>query len=98
MKTCVSTVQEQAHYWNNFVAFDEIWASPWTATQCQLYEWHHPGTTKTHGLKNPSPMTATNIFARGVQGVTVHHPTTQDQNQNAHYSQVTSAVMYVSYS
>jgi len=43
-------------------------------------------------------MTATNIFARGVQGVTVHHPTTQDQNQNAHYSQVTSAVMYVSYS
>jgi len=50
-----------------------------------MYEWHHPGNTKTQGLKNPSPVTATNIFAHGIQGVTMHHPTLQGQNQNAHY-------------
>jgi len=44
------TAKEQMHYWNNFVTIDEIRASLWTATQCQMYEWHHPGTTRTQGL------------------------------------------------
>lgn len=31
------------------------------------------------------PVTLTNIFTRGVQGVTVHHPISQGQILNAHY-------------
>ena len=51
MKTFVSTilwtVQEQTRYWNNSVPNDEMWASLWTATPCQLYKWHHQRNKNT---------------------------------------------------
>jgi len=60
-----------------------------------MYEWHHPGTTKTQGLKNPSHVTATNIFTHGAQGVTVRHPALS--KSECTLLQATSAVLYVTY-